>query len=253
MLDYTFVVFGGSYRGVKTAVAVLMSSSFLSFLPYTLAPSSASTPSITIGTSVFGAGTATNAQVSLSGFDEAQSYQVTVKFVNSSTNADVTNGTLVATQGSTSLITGYTSYSAVKLGFTGTYAAISSALASLTWNPTSASGDISMRIGISSAPSSNEFYDANSGHYYQYVSTPKTWTAARTAAEAATKFGLQGYLAILDSEAENSFVGNETSAINIWISATEDPTTASGHRSNSYNGTAGQRWIWQGEIGRAHV
>jgi hypothetical protein len=71
---------------------------------------------ITIGTTTFGAGVATNVGVNLSGFDESQNYQVTVKFVNTSTNVDVTNGTLAATQGSTSLISGYTSFSATKLG-----------------------------------------------------------------------------------------------------------------------------------------
>ena len=90
---------------------------------------------ITIGTTTFGAGVATNVGVNLSGFDESQNYQVTVKFVNTTTNVDVTNGTLAATQSGTSLVPTYTSYSAAKLGFTGTYSQISSALSTLTWNP----------------------------------------------------------------------------------------------------------------------
>jgi hypothetical protein len=63
--------------------------------------STGASPSITIGTTTFGAGVATNANISLSGFDPSLDYQVTVKFVNTSTNVDVTNGTLTATQGST--------------------------------------------------------------------------------------------------------------------------------------------------------
>jgi hypothetical protein len=65
---------------------------------------------ISIGTTTFGAGVATNVGVNLSGFDESQNYQVTVKFVNTTTNVDVTNGTLAATQSDTSLVPTYTSY-----------------------------------------------------------------------------------------------------------------------------------------------
>jgi len=99
----------------------------------------------------------------LSGFDTGLSYQVTVKFVNSSTNVDVTNGTLTATQGTTSLISGYTSYTAqLKLGFKGTYSAIATALSTVTWTPAASGADISMRIGITEEPGTNSFYDANS-------------------------------------------------------------------------------------------
>jgi hypothetical protein len=159
---------------------------------------------ITVANTTFGSGVATNVGVSLTGFDETQNYQVTVKFVNNLTNVDVTNGTLAATQGSTSLIAGYTSYSAAKLGFSGSYAQVAAALTSMTWNPNAASGDISIRIGIASKPGANEFYDANSGHYYKYIASSLNWTAARTAAENLSLFGLRGYLAEIDSLSENS-------------------------------------------------
>jgi len=206
---------------------------------------------ITVANTTFGSGVATNVGVSLSGFDETQNYQVTVKFVNNVTNVDVTNGTLAATQGSTSLIAGYTSYSAAKLGFSGSYAQVAAALSSMTWNPNAASGDISIRIGIASKPGANEFYDANSGHYYKYIASSLTWTAAQTAAESLSLFGLRGYLAEIDSLSENGFIDSETSASNIWIGATEDATTAAnpgGHTGNSFSGAAGQKWIWQGAL-----
>ena len=215
---------------------------------YANIPVTTPSSSITIITTNFGAGTASNFGVSLTGFDESKNYQVTVKFVNTSTNSDVTNGTLTATQGSTTLIAGYSSYSAAKLGFKGSYSAILAALSSLTWNPSSASGDISLRIGIATQPGTNEFYDANSGHYYKYVSTGTSWTAARTAAEGQTLYGLKGYLAEITSSAENSFVGNETSASNIWIGATEDSATSSNFTGSSFTGAAGQKWIWQGAV-----
>ena len=176
---------------------------------------------ITIGTTTFGAGVATNVGVNLSGFDESQNYQVTVKFVNTTTNVDVTNGTLAATHSGTSLVPTYTSYSAAKLGFTGTYSQISSALSTLTWNPSSASGDISIRIGIATKPAENDFYDANSGHYYRYVSTGTTWALAKSAAANTTLFGLYGYLAHITSKAENDFIANEITAPNIWMGATD--------------------------------
>jgi uncharacterized repeat protein (TIGR02543 family) len=190
-------------------------------------------PTITISATDFQPRTATNVGVTLSNFDTSLNYQATVKFVNVTTNADVSNGKLVATKGGTSVIPGYTSYSGTKLGFKGTYAQVAAALASLTWNPATGSGNISMRIGIASMPGTNEFYyDANSGHYYKYVSTALPWVSARTASEATTLFGLRGYLAEVNSEAENFFIGRETTATNVWIGASD----------RTVEGT----WIWDG-------
>ena len=209
------------------------------------------TPSqtITIGTTNFSTASATNLGISLANFDQTKSYQVTVKFVNATTNVDVTNGTLSAIRGSTSLISGYTSYSASKLGFKGSFAAITSALSSITWRPATAAANVSIRIGISTVPGVNEFYDANSGRYYRLIATRTPWSDARTTAEATTLFGLQGYLAEVNSAAENAFIANETSASDIWIGAAEDADTAKspgGFTGNSYTGALGQRWIWNG-------
>lgn len=190
----------------------------------------------------------TNVGVVLSGFDETQNYQATVKFVDNVTNVDVTNGILSAAQGSTSLVSGYSSYSAAKLGFSGSYAAVSQALRTLTWNPNAASGDISIRIGVASQPGLNEFYDANSARYYRYVATRTSWEDARTAAENSTLFGLQGYLAEIGSAAENDFIGTETSATNIWIGAREDAATAANPSAAPYSGAPGKRWTWQGAV-----
>lgn len=234
---------------MKPALAKKISTVIASTLLFSLFSIPAQADSaITVGTTTFGSGLATNVGVTLSGFDQTQNYQVTVKFVNTETNVDVTNGNLAATQGSTSLVSGYSSYSAAKLGFKGTYAAISAALSSMTWNPSSASDAISIRIGIATQPGTNEFYDANSSHYYKYISTKVGWSNARIAAESTNLFGLRGYLAEINSAAENNFIGNETSALNIWIGATEDSDTAANYTSSSYNGTPGQRWIWNGAV-----
>jgi photosystem II stability/assembly factor-like uncharacterized protein len=230
-------------RQLFVSILVLSSLSLIS-TPASAGPAA----SITVAGSNFGTGAPTTVGISLAGFDETKSYQVTVKFVNNSTSADVTNGTLVATQGGTSLISGYTSYSAAKLGFTGTYADIATALSSITWSPAAASGDISIRVGVASTPGANAYYDANSTHYYKYFSTPATWADARTAAENSTLFGLQGYLAEITSASENTFVGTETAAQNIWIGAREDTNTATSYMGYTYDGTDGQKWIWNGAV-----
>ena len=228
-------------KRVSVALVVILSASLLS------TPAQA-VQDIAISRTAFGAGVASTVGITLSGFDQTQSYQATVKFVNNVTDVDVTNGTLAATANGTELVDTYTSYSGTKLGFRGTYAQVEAALASVTWNPNSASGDISIRIGLAPYAGVGKFYDANSGHYYQYVSTGASWTAARTAAENTYLYGLKGYLAEINSEAENNFIGSETSATNIWIGATEDATTAANYTSSSYDGSAGQRWIWEGAI-----
>jgi len=236
---------------VETKRSSLIRLSILSVLTLLLSlltTTAQAVSAISIGTTNFGAGVASNVGVSLTGFDENQDYQVTVKFVNTLTDADVTNGTLAATQSGTTLISGYLSYSAAKLGFKGSYPQIAAALSTLTWNPSTASGDTSIRIGIATQPGTNEFYDANSSRYYKYIPALTAWGAARTAAENTYLFGLRGYLAEVTTSAENNFIANETSATNIWIGATEDADTATNWAVKSYTGAAGQRWIWEGAV-----
>jgi len=226
-------------KRVSVALIAILSASLLS------TPAQA-VQDIAISRTAFGAGVASNVGITLSGFDQTQSYQATVKFVNNVTDVDVTNGTLAATASGTELVATYTSYSGTKLGFRGTYAQVAAALASVTWNPNSASGDISIRIGVAPYAGTGTFYDANSQRYYRYVSTGTSWTEARTAAENTYLYGLRGYLAEINSEAENNFIGSETSATNIWIGATEDADTALNHAGSAYNGSPGQKWIWAG-------
>lgn len=182
------------------------------------------TPTISVGATSLKVGQATNLGITLSGFSETQqqeNYQVTLKYVDAN-GVDQDNGTLTATQSGTSLVTGYSAYSASKLGFKGTYAQVATALASVTWTPTQATSGLTLRIGLSTAPGTNQFYDANSGHYYEFVpSQGITATSAFSEARTKTLFGLSGYLVHITSRAENDFIANETSASNIWIGATD--------------------------------
>lgn len=191
-----------------------------------------SIPTITISTTDFQPRTSTNVGVTLNGFDTSLSYQATVKFVNVTTNADISNGILSATSSGTSTIPGYTSYSSTKLGFKGTYAQVAAALASMRWNPETGTGSMTMRIGISTMPGANEFYDANSGHYYRFVSAGLDWTTARATAENTSMHGMRGYLAEINSAAENNFIGIETTASDVWIGASDEKVEGS--------------WIWDG-------
>ena len=59
------------------------------------------------------------------------------------------------------------------------------------------------------------------GHYYEFVSDPKTcWTAANAAAATRTYGGLQGYLATLTSAVENAAVTGRVSG-NYWFGASD--------------------------------
>jgi len=62
------------------------------------------------------------------------------------------------------------------------------------------------------------------GHYYEFVpSLSISWTAANTAANARTYFGLQGYLATLTSQVEADFSGSQAIGVG-WIGASDATT-----------------------------
>lgn len=80
-------------------------------------------------------------------------------------------------------------------------------------------------------------YRSENGHYYEFISVPSpagtalpTWTASRSAAEASTFLGLQGYLASVTTAAENSFL-TATFDSRGWIGAQAD---------------ANRKWTWVG-------
>ncbi|WP_411767802.1 T9SS type B sorting domain-containing protein [Winogradskyella sp. A3E31] len=65
-------------------------------------------------------------------------------------------------------------------------------------------------------------YLPSTGHYYIFEEAPGiSWSAARTAAENQTYFGIQGYLATLTSLEEAQFAGEQTSGTG-WIGATDE-------------------------------
>lgn len=67
-------------------------------------------------------------------------------------------------------------------------------------------------------------YLPSTGHYYEYVSDIGiTWTAAKSAAEARTYFGLQGYLATITSVEEAQLSGEQSSGAG-WIGGSDAET-----------------------------
>ena len=50
------------------------------------------------------------------------------------------------------------------------------------------------------------YYNPINGHFYYPYMTNTSWTTAKANAEASSLFGLQGYLATVTSQAENSFI-----------------------------------------------
>ena len=101
------------------------------------------------------------------------------------------------------------------LSFTGTASAADWQTLLRTVTLTSPSSCYPTNRKVSFLPSIKNFNYFN-GHYYEYISTGKTWTAAKADAESRSFFGRQGYLVTISSEAENNYIwkliGN-----NSWI------------------------------------
>ncbi|WP_051200080.1 Ig-like domain-containing protein [Flavobacterium subsaxonicum] len=67
-------------------------------------------------------------------------------------------------------------------------------------------------------------YLPSTGHYYKYIaSLGISWTAAKTAAQNTTYFGLQGYLATLSSSDESQLCGEQATG-NGWIGGSDAET-----------------------------
>lgn len=226
--------------GVRSWGRVALGALLIAFATMTLGGAARAAGETVVLGNVSGAvGVQTNLGISLNGFDTSASYQVTLKFVDGSNNV-VTTEALQATQGSTTLVYGYSSYSGSKLGFRGDYSAVASTLASVKWTPSASGTTLKLRVGIASAPGANEYYDANTGHYYRYVSSPTTWPNAKSNANSASLFGLRGYLAHVTSSAENAFISSEMSAQSIWIGATDAVSEGDWRWSGATNTIAGE-------------
>ncbi len=88
------------------------------------------------------------------------------------------------------------------LYFSGTLSDINNALSTLTYTRSSTGTDT---LEVSLVNPGEVFFPDNN-HLYEYISSTLTWTNAKTAAEALSKYGANGYLVTVESQSENDFV-----------------------------------------------
>lgn len=163
---------------------------------------------------------ATSFPISIANFSSTN-LQATVELVDQNGTPD-SNGTLAIDQTGLTLanVQGYSRPSGINVGFSGSLADVTSALATVSWTPATEEANF-LKVSITTKPDANVFYSSNTGHYYQYVSTATTWTNARTTAQGMTLYGMKGYLAHITTLAENEFIKDGTTATNIWIGTTD--------------------------------
>ena len=114
----------------------------------------------------------------------------------------VSNGTLAIATTTGLTFTGGTS--GATLYFSGTVEDINAGLASLTYTRTSTGSDT---LEVSLVEPGEVFFSEN-GHLYEYIASAGDWNAAKTKAEALTRYGATGYLTTILSAEENSFVSD---------------------------------------------
>lgn len=146
-----------------------------------------------------------------------------------------------------------------ELGFIGTYAEVTAALASVRVTQLRTPGaGIRVNATLTTAPPEDEggssfYYFPENGHYYQFVDTGSeiTWKDARDAAAAETLFGMEGYLVTITSLSESRFVNTQIDAPNIWMGASDDFEVVNAARGDSFYSeqrTGGNpsegRWYW---------
>ncbi|WP_442765338.1 DUF4347 domain-containing protein [Sulfurospirillum cavolei] len=86
----------------------------------------------------------------------------------------------------------------------------------ITVNDNQGSGEQPYRIN-----QTGKFFNTLNGHYYEFVSASGiSWTDAKTAAEARTLYGLNGYLVTITSANENALITSMAGG-NGWIGASD--------------------------------
>lgn len=114
-----------------------------------------------------------------------------------------------------------------EVSFHGATADVVTAMAEkITWT---APGDASTSTELGLKVQVGEFeegvtYDPATGHTYKYVTTALSWADAATAANGMTYKGKSGYLAVITTDEENTFVANKSGAASVWFGATMDQT-----------------------------
>jgi expansin (peptidoglycan-binding protein) len=74
---------------------------------------------------------------------------------------------------------------------------------------------------VQAAPIQWTTASGGNGHWYEFISTGATWQSAFAAANASTYMGMQGYLATITSEAENTFASALAPA-EAWLGGSDE-------------------------------
>ena len=93
-----------------------------------------------------------------------------------------------------------------------------------------------LTISLANADYFSQDSRLDDGHFYEYISTPLVWSAAKDSAAAKTYYGLQGYLATVTSAAESNFILDiqDNSSNVLWLGGSDDVS----------QGTSNGTWIW---------
>lgn len=113
------------------------------------------------------------------------------------------------------------------LEFTASVTDANAALANVQYYAGSSFEVATVDVFVSFAGTSTDLYSFNktNEHFYKFVSTTETWTAAKAAAAAATFNGMQGYLATSTSSSEDSFIRSRVGTAQAWLGGQHDFTT----------------------------
>lgn len=196
----------------KILVTLLLLTSFLGFGQSVSAPDSKSFTQSTNGQDASG--------FVLSGFSSTSTLLASISLVNPPSGTTfVLNTTTGLTAASGFTLNG----NKTRLVVSGTMDNINTALSSLKINTGSVKGNVTLSVAATVNPT-GYFYNGVNGHFYRPISTGNTYTGARTASEATTFKGQQGYLVTITSADEDAFIYNNVPQSQIWFALTDELT-----------------------------
>jgi hypothetical protein len=105
----------------------------------------------------------------------------------------------------------------------GTTTSVTTALTGgrVSWLVPEQPGQVTLSATVRQDLPADTFFNPSNGHFYQRVTTTRSWDNAQSNATTRELFGLTGYLVTITSEVEQNFVASLVSANEWWIGATD--------------------------------